>query len=187
MCRAWASGVSVTNQTHRACGVVLFVALSRNTLSPAPRAQDTLFPPSTLRTHKRNETLSHAPFVLYLRSQPTALTPQSPDGRRSPPALNSEAFGLSTSAATLCISVAECSPPSAGVVSCGEDGFFAFIRLLRHLSKICAPNARKTIAMPTASIEFNGCAKKTMDNTTERNCRSVCIVAKTNGPKRLMV
>ena len=36
MCRAWASGVSVTNQTHRACGVVLFVALSRNTLHPPP-------------------------------------------------------------------------------------------------------------------------------------------------------
>ena len=92
---------------------------------------------------------------------------------------SSDAFGLSTSGML-------CSASSA-LGGVGGSGFFGRVRLLRHFCRICAPSAAKTMAMPTASIVLSGWLKKMIERTTERNCRTVCIVAKTSGPKRLIV
>ena len=69
----------------------------------------------------------------------------------------------------------------------GGSGFFEERLLARHLSKICAPRAAKTTKMPNAIMLLIACAKKRMEKMTDRNWRTVWMVAKTSGPYVLTV
>ena len=184
MCRAWASG-GVTRQ-RQWCYSLLFERSEVLFTHPLP-AHKTSLSTFDSRTHKRNETLSHAPFVLYF-ARPTNRAHTSVARR---PAISTRPQQRGLRVVDLRRHALHLRRRVLSAIR--RRRVLRRGRLLR-LHPFAPPlvesarltrGRRSRCQQPPSNL--TGARRRRSDNTTERNCRTVCIVAKTNGPKRLMV